>query len=124
MSNDYGGLRADRLRVKVNQEGKAAGRFVKYGGQVGWKNKGGEWTNRFVELMVGDGTQLSKGDVVQVTGRVTFEDREYQGKTYTNRTIWVDSMQGHQPSQQPQQQGGRDQAGFPADTQGMDQLPF
>lgn len=133
-NNDFGGLKADRLRVKITQEGKSAGRFIKYGGQIGFKSKDGKWTNVWIDLMVSDGSQLTKGDVVNVSGGVNLQAWESNGMSGINWTIWADDMGGHQPTgqtsqqeQRPCSQQRRDEdlgPAFPAEASGMDDCPF
>lgn len=131
--NDRGGWKADRVRFKVTQDSKQAGRFTRVPCQAGWKNKDGQWTNKWVDVMDRNAGEYRKGDVLEVTGNLNVEDREWNGQKREQWTVWADEikfMDAAPPSANRTQPGassrnpGRDQVGNPTVSSGMDDVPF
>lgn len=99
------GIYAQELRIKVTREPKNVGRWIKVGGQIGFKQQDGSYVNRWVEVWFPASTAptISKGDVLKVSGRYTETEHEYQGKKFEERHIWAEAPTAQQAQPQAPQ---------------------
>lgn len=94
------GFMAHHVRVKVTNEPRQAGTFLKIPGQVGFQQKDKKYVNEWFDVMVPPDLEIEKpekGDFLYVTGKVGCS--EWQGKKQW--VIWANEIEGKEKEERP-----------------------